>query len=305
MHSNRSSNQDAESILDKRRMQALGVLLPIRLGALSVFPGRHPLGRAGEGMRFLRTRPYEPGEDNPRDIDKFSPEGEYWINEWESEGQAAVRILGDISASMAFAPKVSVRNLALLQLNYSLWRACDRVRTVLYSEHSLEEFAAKNLRNQLKNLAEYLSGDPVEQGQDVFDVLKNYAVGGGRKKDNLIFMVSDFSALSRAQENATAQEWRYILRRLPCDLIPVIISFELNREITGSIKLWDPERHKQRLTLLTPSRIDNINERERQRVLSLERLFRALGLDYLIFKSERDVYPQLARLAKMRKRRKL
>ena len=71
----KEDKSSAATILDKRRLQALGVLLPIKLKSLTFLPGRHPLGRAGEGMRFLRSRPYEPGEDNPRNIDKFSPTG--------------------------------------------------------------------------------------------------------------------------------------------------------------------------------------------------------------------------------------
>jgi hypothetical protein len=72
----------------------------------------------------------------------------------------------------------------------------------------------------------------------------------------------------------------------------------------GSVKLWDPERQKQRLTYLTPSRIEKINEREMQRVLKVESFFRSLGLDYLIIRNERDVYPQLAKLKGLRRRRK-
>lgn len=98
-------DESTEAILDKRKLQTLGVLLPIRLNALSFFSGRHALGRAGEGMRFLRTRPFEPGEDNPRDIDKFSPPGEVWVNEWEAEAQASVLMFADVSASMSFAPR--------------------------------------------------------------------------------------------------------------------------------------------------------------------------------------------------------
>ena len=142
----------ANAILDKRRLQALGVLLPIRLHVLSFLPGRHPLGRAGDGMRFLRTRPYEPGQDNPRDIDKFSPPGEYWINEWESEAQATIRVCGDVSGSMSFGPKAAVRNLVLLQLTYSMWRSSDRVRSVLFSAASGELIAEKNLKSQFLSI---------------------------------------------------------------------------------------------------------------------------------------------------------
>ncbi len=70
------------------------------------------------------------------------------------------------------------------------------------------------------------------------------------------------------------------------------------------MKLWDPERQTQHMTYLTPARIDRINEKERKRVLKLESFFRSLGLDYLIMRHERDVYPQLAKLTGLRRRRK-
>ncbi|MDH3547278.1 MAG: hypothetical protein OEN22_09275, partial [Gammaproteobacteria bacterium] len=79
----------------------------------------------------------------------------------------------------------------------------------------------------------------------------------------------------------------------------------LAREQRGTIKLWDPERRQQRLTLLTPSRIDRINDEERHRVEALENLFRSLGLDFMTLRHERDVYPSLARLARMRRRRRM
>lgn len=296
----------AEAVLDKRHLQALGVLLPVHFQTLSFLPGRHPLGRAGEGMRFLRTRDFEPGEDNPRDIDKFSPVGQRWVTEWESEAQASIRVLGDVSASMAFRPKAAIRNLALLQLNYSLWRACDRVRTLLYNRRSQEEFAERNLRTQMDSLAQRL-GRPGFWGarQDVFTALKASGTVRGGKGDDLLFMVSDFCSVSSARPERARRDWRSTLRQLSCALVPVIVTFELSRSLRGSIKLWDPELGSQRLTFLSPRRVDSINEREKQRVLALEALFRQLGVDYLTLRSERDVYPQLARLAKLRRRRRL
>ena len=67
----------AEAMLDKRKLQSLGVLLPIRLSALSFFSGRHPLGRAGEGMRFLRTRPFESRQDRNQRR-SLSRQGQEW-----------------------------------------------------------------------------------------------------------------------------------------------------------------------------------------------------------------------------------
>jgi uncharacterized protein (DUF58 family) len=300
-----TNDERAEAILDKRRLQALGVLLPIRLHALSFLPGRHPLGRAGDGMRFLRTRPYEPGQDNPRDIDKFSPPGELWINEWESEAQATIRVYGDVSSSMSFQPKAAVRNLALLQLTYSLWRSSDRVRTVLFSSDDREVIAEKNLKSQLEALTGRLSRNPLLPGEDAFDLLDRVSADAKTAREDLVFMVSDYCPVSMQARRKTLEEWRTMLRRMPCEVVQVIVSFELPPAGRGTIKLWDPERRKQRLTLLTPSRIDRINADESRRVAELEILFRSLGVDFLTLRRERDVYPGLARLARLRRRRRM
>jgi len=301
----RQKDPAAESIMDKRRLQAIGVLLPVRLKDLSFLPGRHPLGRAGEGMRFLRSRPFEPGEDNPRDIDKFSAEDDCWVNESESEVQASIYLLCDISASMAFPGKASVRNLALMQLTYSLWRASDRVRAIFYSKEGMEEYAERNLKNQLEKLGRRLANSTWQNGLDVTDALAAADISSRGKKNDIIFIISDFSPVSSAEDQFSISHWRSMMRKIPGDLVPVIISFTLSNEVLGMCKFWDPERHQQRLTLLTPARIARINSMEKQRVVDLEGFFRKLGLDYLVLRQQRDVYPQLARLTGLRRRRKL
>lgn len=293
----------AEAAVDKRRLDALGVLLPIRLHAFSFLPGRHPLGRAGEGMRFLRARPYEPGQDNPRDIDKFSAQDDPWVNEWESEAQAAIRIYADVSGSMSSEATAAVRNLALLQLTYSLWRASDRVRTVFYGANGDQEIAERNLKSQLDRLAEHLAADPVEPARDVLDVLAELAGRSRASRDDLIFLVSDFHAAGDPLRQRDVRQWRPVLRSLSCDVVPVIVSFELSTHQLGQIKLWDPERNRQRLTLLTPARARCINLQETQRVEELARMFRSLGLDCLVLRHETDVYPALASLARVRRKR--
>ena len=307
MLTKKGSAAAAVSILDKRRLQAIGILLRIKLKSVTFLPGRHPLGRPGEGFRFLRTRPYEPGEDKPRDIDKFSLPGAYWVNEWEAEVRASVLLLCDYSASMAFLPKDTVRNLSLLQLTYSLWRASDRVRAILYGKGDSEKFEERNLKTQMEKLSQRLGEHAWSEGVEPLDALKSFCLRSRGSRDDLIFLLSDFSPISSAnaaQEQNATQEWRDVLRRLSGDLVPVIVSFKLSHDFTGTIKLWDPERHTQRLTLLSPERIDNINHKEMERVHKLESFFRSLGLDSLTVRHERDVYPQLAKLKGLRRRRR-
>jgi len=242
--------------------------------------------------------------DNPRDIDKFSTHGDYWVNESESEVQASIYLLCDISASMAFPQKASVRNLAMMQLTYSLWRACDRVRTIFYSREGTEEFAERNLKTQLEKLGRRLGSNTWQTGLDIADAIDAVDLGTRGKKNDIIFLVSDFSPASLSEDKYSVQQWRSMMRKISGDIVPVIISFRLSYEMQGMCKLWDPERQKQRLTLLTPARIDAINTREKQRVEQLEGFFRKLGLDVLVMLQERDVYSQLARLTGLRRRRK-
>lgn len=292
----------AAAILDKRRLHELGVLLPIRLSALAFFSGRHPLGRAGEGMRFLRTRPYEPGQDNPRDIDKFSPPGEYWINEWEAEAQANVMIYADISASMQFAPKAGLLHLTLLQLTYSLWRASDRVRVALYKADGEQLVAKRNLKAQLEQLMAELGRAELGAGRAATELLRDVGQNKQPFRNDLVFIVSDFVAAR--SDAADVQTWRAVTRAISCDVVPIMISFELPERQLGTVRLWDAELGEERLTFVTPGRLAAINDAERIRVAGLERLFRRAGLDCLVLRREHDVYPELAKLATWRRKRR-
>lgn len=297
----RDVDAGTEAILDKRVLHALGVLLPVRLAAIAFYSGRHPLGRPGDGMRFLGTRPFEPGQDNPRDVDKFAPPGELRVNQWEAEARASFMIYTDVSASMLFAPKAALTNLTVLQLTYSLWRASDQVRTTLVSAAHRELIAKRNLKGQLEATIRLLARTEPAPGVDALDLLGEHAQQAS-STDNLVFLVSDFCSTSASPPQAG--RWQAILRELRCDVVPVIISFELAGGCRGSIRLWDAEQQRHRLTLLTPSRISAINDEERERVAVLRRCFRRLGLDHLALTDEHDVYPELARLARWRRKRR-
>mgnify|MGYP001828265383 CR=1 FL=1 len=292
----------AGAVLDRRRLHELGVLLPVRLSALAFFSGRHPLGRPGEGMRFLRTRAFEPGQDNPRDIDRFSPPGELWINEWEAEAQANVTVYADTSASMQFGPKAGLLRLTLLQLTYSLWRASDRVRVALYAEDHEELVAKRNLKAQLEQLMTELGDSTLRRGRDATGLLADLARRRRSFRTDLLFVVSDFVDSIGSVTDVDA--WRAVTRQVGCDIVPVVISFELPEQQFGSLRLWDAERGEHRLMFVTPARLAAINGAERERVAGLQRLFRRTGLDCLVLRHDTDVYPELAKLAVWRRKQR-
>jgi len=291
------------SVIDRDALLALGVLMPIKLSPLKFLPGRHPLGRAGSGLRYLRTRQFQQGEDNPRDIDKFSPPGDRQVIEWEEEAQSSITILADTSASMDIPFKSSLRNAAIMQLTYSLWRAGDVVRTILFSSELHNEIKAANLKTQMDRLSGSLSNIVVHNETDISMVLKNYMHKVSRNVPDLIFLVSDFVSMQNKNFHLDAK-LQQVINRLRHNLIPVIISFEVGSGIGGMLKVWDPERQTRRLTWFSSSRVRKINLEEKQRVEALKNTFRSVGMDCMVINNQRNIYPQLAQLARIRRRRK-
>lgn len=291
------------SIIDRDALHALGVLVPIQFHPVKVLPGRHPLGRAGDGMRLLRTRSYVPGEDNPRDIDKFSPAGDLQVMEWEDEAQAAITLLVDRSASMDSTLKAPIRNACVMQLVYSLWRAGDRVGLAIFDTKVREQIRAANLRSQLQQTVQALRMRHPLATTDVSSVLSTFVRQDRRRHSNLLFVVSDFVTTDGSDFNPKS-EWRDAINELQQNIVPVIVSFELPSQTEGLVKLCDAERPARRLACFTPDRVRRINHEERSRVASLVRHFRSTGLDSMLIAHQRDVYPQLARLARVRRRRK-
>jgi uncharacterized protein (DUF58 family) len=298
-----SPDKETRSIIDREALHALGVLVPIRFHPVKVLPGRHPLGRAGNGMRLLRTRPYVAGEDNPRDIDKFSPPDEPRVVEWEDEAQASIMLLADISASMAPRQKTALRNACLLQLTYSFWRAGDRVATTFFDEALYGTISATNLRMQLQQVVAALRRTQGAAATDVSSALRDYLDQGRQRYSDLLFVISDFlSPDDRVLDPEV--DWRPILNEMQRNIVPVIISFRIPEKNDGFMKLWDPERNSRRLVRLSRRRVLRINEQERVRISMLAGRFRSAGLDCMILYDQRQIYPQLARLARARRLRK-
>jgi len=298
-----SRHKTSGPVVDSQALHALGVLVPIRFHPVKMLPGRHPLGRAGDGMRLLRTRPYVAGEDNPRDIDKFSPRGEPSVVEWEDEAQASIMLLADISSSMAPPFKAALRNACLMQLTYSFWRAGDRVSATFFDEKLYSPIRSTNLRMQMQRVAVALDDPQGVAATNVTSVLREYLKQGRQRYSDLLFVLSDFLHPDGGEMDPEI-DWRPVLNEMQRNVVPVIISFEIPEHMQGVLKLWDAERGSQCLVRLSARRVRSINEEERSRVELLARKFRSAGLDYMILSQQRQIYPQLARLARTRRLRK-
>lgn len=299
-----SAPDSSPDILGRDDLLSLGVLVPIQFQPVRVLPGRHPLRRAGDGMRVLRTRPYIQGEDNPRDIDKYSPPGDRQVIEWEDEAQASITLLVDTSASMTSMQKAALRNATVMQLVYSLWRAGDRIGVELFDVGVHTRIRAANLRSQMQRTATALLSPPrTGQLTDVSATLNAFVRQDRRKHSNLLFVVSDF-VIDGKNSVSPMHDWQDAINEIHQNIVPVIVSFELSPDCAGLQKFSDAERSSQRLAWINPTRVRAINDAERRRVADLETRFRSAGLDSLSLIRQDKIYPQLAHLARRRRLRR-
>jgi uncharacterized protein (DUF58 family) len=288
--------------IDKRQLEEKGVILPIKRLPIRFLPGRHLLGRAGDGMRFLRSRPFDSLEDNPRDIDKFSPKFDLTVNEWEHETQAEILLLVDASASMSFPLKQNLRDAVVLQLIYSLWRAGDRVRVALFADDTIDVIHEPNLQTEMEQYQRAVSNLPFIAETDFEKTLDSWLPHYTGGKISLIIMVSDFiePAVSGSITLPIAN-----LRRLQGDLINIVISFNLGEDLQGVGKFWDPERNREGIIMMSRRRRERINNAEKGRVDTFCREMRDVNVDTIAISELRQVYPSLFTLARTREHRRL
>jgi len=288
--------------IDKRQIEQKGVILPIQRLPLRFLPGRHVLGRAGDGMRFLRNRPYEPLEDNPRDIDKFSPIHSLTVNECEHEAQADILVLADVSASMSYPQKSILRNTVILQLIYSLWRAGDRVRVALFAHDVIQEIREANLRSEMEQFQHAISDLPLYPSTNLKKVLESCQSQYDTGTVSQVLVVSDF--ISSETLDNSSEIPANIVRRLHGNLVPIIITFNLDENPQGLVKVWDPETNRQGVVMLSRSRLVQINEAERVRVGNLHKYMRSANLDSVAIGEQRQIFPSLLNLSRIRERRR-
>ena len=291
----------ANSMLEPGSLHKLGVVVPIRFSPVQIVPGRHALGQAGEGMRLLRSRPYLPREDNPRDIDKFSPPGQRQVIEWESESQSSITILADVSASANTPMLAPLRNLSVLQLTYSLWRGGDRVALGLFDTTIRSEIRTANLAQQLRQTSMALHRNSGREVTDIRRTLADFASRCSRTSRHLLFVVSDFAG----DNPVPPSQLQSVLAALRCTLVPVVVSYALPQSVRGTMKLVDAETSSRRVTWLGRRGIARINRDEADRVASLVQQFRSAGMDCLTVRRQKDVYPELVKLARTRRSRRL
>jgi hypothetical protein len=173
----------------------------------------------------------------------------------------------------------------------------------LFDTELRQQIRAANLRSQMQQSIAALQSPAAASGTDVSAALNTFVRQDRRRHSNLLFVISDFLTAD-GSELQPETDWRDAIMEIQQNIVPVIISFQLPASIEGLMKLNDAERPARRLTWFTRDRIRRINREEKARVKSLIRHFRSVGLDCMPLFDQRDIYPQLVHLARVRRRRK-
>jgi len=261
---------------------------------LSVFKGR--------GVEFSEVREYQPGDD-VRSIDwnVTSRMGHPYVKRYVEERELTVLFAVDGSGSELFGTsersKGELAAEASALIAFSAIRNNDRVGLLLFTDR-IETYVppAKGTRHVLRIVRELLGFRPVSPDTDIGAALE--AVGRLLRRRAVVFLVSDF------RDRDFEGPLRIAARRH--DLIALSIA-DPREEVwpkCGLVEMMDAETGRVALvdtsSLLVRSTIARV---EKERIASLERLFRRAGVDHVPLLTDRPCDRPLLLFFRARARR--
>jgi len=291
---------------------------------VSVFKGR--------GVEFDEVRPYVPGDDvRTIDWNVTARMGAPFIKRYVEERQLTLMLMADVSASQDFGSGTRSKREATAELcallAFSATRNDDKVGLALF-HGGIEQYIPprKGQKHALRVVREVLAhgtGDDAARAKAAAPGFRNGLLAvlrGGRrpraprqatdlrhaleflmrvtKRRTICFVVSDF--FDDGYEKALLAANR------KHDVIAVLVTDPAERAIpdVGLIALRDAETGATRV-VDTGSRSfrDTVRPAAAERVKTLERRFRSLGIDFIHVDAGGDVVDPLVRFFRMREKR--
>jgi uncharacterized protein (DUF58 family) len=260
----------------------------------------------GRSFEFDEHKPYQPGDDT-RQIDwnvTARMQAPFVKRELE-EKELGVMILVDVSRSMLFTSTgQSKKDLALeAAATLAFSAAADNINTGLLAFTDRVEcyFPPKRGTIQAWRLIEALySLKPRGKNTDFAPAME--ALNSVLKHTALAFCLSDFVEAGSFWQS---QYLTGILHRV--DFVPVILEDrweEALPEITGFIRLEDPESRENRVLTLSPRKGRQYRNILRERTEKIRAQFYRLGLDHVRLRTGDDYLKQIMTFMLMKKRRR-
>jgi uncharacterized protein (DUF58 family) len=256
----------------------------------------------GQGLAFREVRQYQPGDDvRTIDWNVSARMRETYVKVFVEEREMTVMLVVDLSASQGFGTHTMNKARLAAEVGalcaFSAIRNNDRVGLIL-STDEIEKIVPpkKGQKHVMRVVREILGADPKRKGTDLGIALETLSRVARRR--SVAFLISDFFA--QGHERALA------LAAARHDVIPLMLVDPRDEELPDvGLAAFEDFETGEALLLDTSShdvRVHYAGEMKRQRAASLQ-LFRKLGLDHCVVRTDRPYVRPLRDLFAQRARR--
>jgi uncharacterized protein (DUF58 family) len=264
--------------------------------------GNYTSGFKGQGLAFREVRQYQPGDDvRTIDWNVSARMHEAYVKVFVEEREMTVMLVVDLSASEQFGTqrtnKAQLAAEVAALCAFSAIKHNDRVGLILATDQ-IEKIVPpkKGQKHVMRVVREILGAKPERPGTDLKVALETlYHVARQR---SVAFLLSDFyaSGFERTLSLASARH----------DVIPVVLLDPRDEQLPniGLCQFEDPETGETVLVDTADSRVRAYYKRRmaRQRQEQIQ-LFRKLGLDHCVVRTDRPYIRPLRDLFARRARR--
>ena len=256
----------------------------------------------GQGLAFREVRQYQPGDDvRTIDWNVSARMRETFVKVFVEEREMTVMLVVDLSKSLGFGTQVMNKNRLAAEVGalcaFSAIRNNDRVGLIL-STDEVEKLVPpkKGQKHVMRVVREILGADPKRRGTDLSIALETLSRVARRR--SVAFLISDFFA--------TGYERALSLAAARHDVIPLMLVDPRDEELPNvGLSAFEDFETGEAILLDTASpavRAHYGREMKRQRMATLQ-LFRKLGLDHTVIRTDRPYIRPLRDLFAQRARR--
>ncbi len=256
----------------------------------------------GQGLAFREVRQYQPGDDvRTIDWNVSARMRETYVKVFVEEREMTVMLVVDLSASQGFGTHTMNKARLAAEVGalcaFSAIRNNDRVGLIL-STDEIEKIVPpkKGQKHVMRVVREILGAEPIRKGTDLGVALETLSRVARRR--SVAFLISDFFA--QGHERALA------LAAARHDVIPLMLVDPRDEELPDvGLAAFEDFETGEAVLLDTASREVRTHyaaEMKRQRHVSLQ-LFRKLGLDHCVIRTDRPYVRPLRDLFAKRARR--
>ena len=256
----------------------------------------------GQGLAFREVRQYQPGDDvRTIDWNVSARMRETYVKVFVEEREMTVMLVVDLSKSLGFGTQGMNKNRLAAEVGalcaFSAIRNNDRVGLIL-STDEVEKLVPpkKGQKHVMRVVREILGADPKRRGTDLSIALETLSRVARRR--SVAFLISDFFA--------TGYERALSLAAARHDVIPLMLVDPRDEELPNvGLSAFEDFETGEAILLDTASpavRAHYGREMKRQRMATLQ-LFRKLGLDHTVIRTDRPYIRPLRDLFAQRARR--